>query len=100
VPLVARVPSLRREHQYLGDRSLAVGVTGLGTPIDPSATGVRVRDWLRRLSRVDAGRAASLDTRFARPGYTLTGEPTGFIVTGTEGPQAGQLLADDREELR
>jgi hypothetical protein len=67
---------------------------------------------LGTLPYVDEGRAASFDTRFARPfaggaaprlarrlarlGYTLTGEPTGFIVTGMEGP----LRPGERDRAR
>jgi hypothetical protein len=95
------VPSQRTQHQYLRESDVAAGVTRIGTPIDPSAAGVRVRDWLATLPHVDAGRAASFDTRLARPfaggaaprigrrlarlGYILTGEPAGFFVTGMEG---------------
>jgi hypothetical protein len=106
------IPSQRTQHQYLRDTDVAASVTRIGTPIDPSAAGIRVRDWLGTLAHVDAGRAAAFDTRLARPfsggaaprlarrltrlGYTLTGEPTGFIVTGMEGP----LRAGERDRAR
>jgi hypothetical protein len=102
------IASRRTQHQYLRDTDVAATVTRIGTPIDPSAAGIRVRDWLGTLAHVDAGRAAAFDTRLARPfsggaaprlarrltrlGYTLTGESTGFIVTGMEGPlRSGEL---------
>jgi hypothetical protein len=91
------VPSQRTQHQYLRDTDLAASVTRIGTPIDPSAAGIRVRDWLGTLAHVDAGRAAPrLARRLTRLGYTLTGEPTGFIVTGMEGP----LRAGERDRAR
>jgi hypothetical protein len=102
------VPSQRTRNQYLSESEVVASVTRIGTLIDPSAAGVRVRDWLTTLAHVDSGRAAAFDTRLARPfsggaaprlarrlvrlGYTLTGEPTGFIVTGMEGPlRVGEL---------
>jgi hypothetical protein len=102
------VPSQRTHHQYLRDADEAAGVTRIGTPIDRAASGMRVRDWIGTLPHVDSGRAATFDTRLARPlaggaaprlarrlarlGYTLTGEPAGFFVTGMEGPlRSGEL---------
>ncbi len=102
------VPSQRTQHQYVSEADLAAGVTRIGTPIDPSAAQMRVRDWLGTLPPVEADRAAAFDTRMARPfaggaaprlarrlarlGYTLTGEPTGFFVAGMEGPlRPGEL---------
>jgi hypothetical protein len=102
------IPSQRTQHQYLNEVDPAAGVTRIGTPIDPSAAGLRMRDWLGILPNVKSGRGAAFDTRLARPfaggaaprlgrrltrlGYTLTSEPAGFVVTGMEGPlRPGEL---------
>lgn len=102
------VPSQRTQHQYLKDSDLAAGRSRAGNPLDPSAAGVRVRDWLATLPRVVSARAAAFDTRLARPlsggaapriartlssrGYMITCNPMGFIVTGMEGPlRAGEV---------
>jgi hypothetical protein len=102
-------PSRRTQRQYLKDRDLVAGRTSAGNPIDPAAGGPRVRDWLATLPAAEPERrAAAFDTRLARPlsggaapsiaralrdlGYTITTEPTGFVVDAMEGPlRPGEL---------
>jgi hypothetical protein len=103
------IPSERTRRMYLKDDDLAAGKTMAGHPIDPSAGGPRIRDWLTTLPTPQPGqRAATFDTRLKRPcsggaapriakaltnhGYVVTTKPVGFIVTAMEGPlRAGEL---------
>lgn len=77
--------------------------------LEPGATGPGLREWLRALPPARLGAvAAAFDTRVeyrlaggaARPasrllkrrGFSLAGEPEGFIVTGSQGPlRPGEL---------
>jgi hypothetical protein len=102
------VPSERTLRQYLKSADLDTGRTRLGTPLDPSAGGPRVRDWLLTLRHVSERSATAFDARLARPlsggaapkisralashGYRLVLPPEGFLVTGMEGPlPSGEL---------